>query len=692
MIRGFLHGNKGRRKCISCELSFDGIGLFIEEGAYTTLAAAVSILVVLTLSFSAVGAVWSLSRSGDVQTSADATALAGANVVSSYTTAARAIDASILSMSLAGLCLTGVGMIGLLIPGARVAAGNTIDTGVKMLRMRNEFAESASKGLQKVEASLPYLVAANSVNTCLGQNGDNMRYAGVAVAVPSSSASEFSALEGQKIDADALENQADALDDVAGKLEDAAEERAHANEAAWLCDCGREGMNMQERAASLSGLSAAENPDYASSITWNPNVALDRARAYYRWRYDNDTAVEPGDEGRADAAARHEFYGLALEYLEGAVVEEADGVCVARVRLLPKDAAEMSATRLYTDAIWPTTVSDDGLKLHYSLACTGAQEEETGPLVSLSAEGLQRCGYCEFSAANMGKVPAASTSISNGFEYHLRAFMLALEDYVNERNNELELERQTQSQAKNASNSFEDALATLASKRPRIAPPGRYGCVSTVISAAVDAPESLQTSFAELGELSCRGAVSAAVLAPDAATKENNLLSRFFSSFASGEEGGGAQGLVSDVMGLWGRLLVGYGDIQSSLNSALEGLTSKLNFFGLGKIGSWLNGAVDAAVKGLGIEPVDLSLMKPVLTDSANVLAHADNAALTDVQGALRKIPLGTTDPAALLQAIGAKAGDAIMNSSFTVAKIPLPSGKKIPLKIKLSDVVGGAS
>ena len=82
-----------------------GIDWFIdEEGAYTTVAAAVSILVVLTLLFSAITAVWTLSRAGDVQTSADATALAGANVVSSYHTTATVLDATILSLGLAGFC------------------------------------------------------------------------------------------------------------------------------------------------------------------------------------------------------------------------------------------------------------------------------------------------------------------------------------------------------------------------------------------------------------------------------------------------------------------------------------------------------------------------------------------------------------------------------------------------------------
>ena len=53
-----------------------GIDLFIEEGAYTTVASAVAMLMVLALLFSATLAVWSAGRSGDVQANADTTALA----------------------------------------------------------------------------------------------------------------------------------------------------------------------------------------------------------------------------------------------------------------------------------------------------------------------------------------------------------------------------------------------------------------------------------------------------------------------------------------------------------------------------------------------------------------------------------------------------------------------------------------
>ena len=70
-----------------------GIDLFLEDGAYTTLTSAVSILVILSLLFAIASGIWSMSRAGDTQVAADVTALAGANVVSSYHTAATVLDA-----------------------------------------------------------------------------------------------------------------------------------------------------------------------------------------------------------------------------------------------------------------------------------------------------------------------------------------------------------------------------------------------------------------------------------------------------------------------------------------------------------------------------------------------------------------------------------------------------------------------
>ena len=689
MAIGFLHGARRRHGPVRARRL--GVDAFIEDGAYTTLAAAVSILLVMVLLFSSTSAVWSMSRAGDTQAAADATAMAGANVVSSYHTAATVVDASILSLGLTGFVVTGVGLAATLVPGAQ-AAGQMVDAGVRIIKMRNEFASSTSRGLKTLEDALPWLVAANGARACSAQSSESVEFSGSAMAVPRESASEFPALEGSEIETEEIEAGADELDQAATDLARANEKAAQKKEAAWLVDCGREGANMQERAASLSGLSAAENPDYASSLTWEPMVALGRTRAYYRWRRDHDEPVGSGVEARADAAARHAFYTYACEEFADARVEEVDGRMAASVPMLPRNTEEVKGTRLYTDACWPSSYESQGLTLHFGSSCPGATGA-VGPslsLQSIDASAAHECEVCKFSVTDVGKAPAASTSIDNGYEYHLREFTRALQEYADARNEQLEQERRAKSKAQGVSDAFEDAISVLAGKRPRIAPPGRAGCVAMVASGEISADNVLSNPFAPTPELQRRGAVSAAVLAPDPATRENNVLSNFFSTVQERVGDRGAVGLIDDVMGLWGDLLISYGDLGEGLGDVMDGLLGGLDALGAGPLASWLSGRISGVVRGLGFEPVDLSCKKPVLTDSSNVIAQSDVAGLGDLQSALRSIPLGSTDPGAILQAAGYAVGERIYATEFTLASIPLPGGGSIPLTIRLGDLFKG--
>ncbi|MDO4437263.1 MAG: hypothetical protein Q4B77_04860 [Coriobacteriaceae bacterium] len=648
-------------------------------------------LMVLALLFSAAIAVWSAGRASDVQVSADASAMAGANVVSSYHTAATVVDASVLSLGLTGFAMAGVGLVGTLVPGAQAMSAKTIDSAIKILKMRNSFARSASRGLNTLEKSLPYLVAANATRACAAQSTDRSAYTGTALAVPAASASEFPAIDGDQIDVDGLEGAAGELEEVAADLARASEETARAKEQAWLADCGSDGRNMQERVGKLSGLPESLNPDFASSLTWEPNVALDRARAYYQWRYDNDAPEGSGVEARADAAARHAFYEFAMSELKDARVSEKGGKVTSTLELLPKNTEEMRATPLYTDASWPSSSEAGGLTLHFSASCPGATGP-SGPLLPLSAidsGGARECETCRFSIGDVGKVPAASTSIDNGFEYHLRAFTKALDSYVAARQQELDLEAKAKEQAGKAGDAFAEALSALSGKRPRIAPPGRYGCVAVVAASGSETPEEIDSEFAKAALVPERGAVSAAVLAPDEATRENNVLSAFFSSLEERAGADGPVGLIDGVMDLWGKLLVGYGDAADGLDSAFADLTAGLESWGLGPVASWLRDVLSGAVSALDIQPVDMRQKKPVLTDSSQVIARSDVPALGDVQALVRSLPVGATDPAALLQALGYEAGEYIASMEFTIAEIPLPGGGTIPLTIRLRDIVG---
>ena len=339
--------------------------------------------------------------------------------------------------------------------------------------------------------------------------------------------------------------------------------------------------------------------------------------------------------------------------------------------------------------MWPSSIEDVGVVLHYGDDCPGITGD-AGPMLSLAdieRGGAYECPVCQFTITDMGRVPAASTSIDNGFEYHLREFTVALDDYVACRNREIELERKTREEGEATGAAFEEVIEAIGGERPKVAPPGRYGCLALVTSGAATSPDSLDTDFSAQVELGERGAISAAVLAPDEATLENNVLASFFSSLKENAAAGGVAGVLDVVMDLWGALLVGYGAAGDGLSSIFDGLLGPDTV--LGPIGSVLRGALTSAIEGLGLEPVDMRLKKPVLTDTSNVIERSDISALSDMQGMLRRIPLGVTDPADLLEAVTYLSVDKVTSYEFTLAELDLPGGGTLPITIRLQDVMG---
>lgn len=715
MIHGLLHGIKrcllkvtrglaGRcRPRARCKrggfMGRAGIDLFIEDGAYTTLSSAVVILVVLTLLFSSTAAIWSMSRAGDTQAAADSGALAGANVVASYHTAATVVDASILSLGLAGFATIGTGLVAILIPGAELAAGDMVDTGIEIIKTRNKFAKSASKGLQKIETALPYLVAARATQAVSAQDTEGATYTGTALAVPRTSESDFVALEGSEISTDVIKDTSKDLERAVDELQKASEETTKAKERAWLADCGGSDPAsvgscscMWERARSLAKLSDIENPHYASSVTWEPQVALDRAKAYYRLRLANEAPQGSSVETKAESAARKAFYTYASAEVNRAYITEDGDRTTSYIPLLPRNTDEVRATELYTDAAWPTSTNDGKTYLHYGTSCPNYKKGTPGGLASVAAyDGQDKCNRCHFGVSSLGAVAAPSTSIENGFEYHFDEFKGALEDYVECRNKELELMRQTEDEADRAGNAFDEAIKALSGERPRIAPPGRNGVVALAVSGAISSPDELNSSFNTTVRLGDRGAISAAVLAPDDATAQNNVLSRFFSTLE--ERSGGVVGVLDGVMDVWGRLLVGYGDIQGSADELMDEMIDDLGggSGALSSIASWLGDTVSASVAALGLEPCDLRLRKPVLTDTANVIKSpgSDITGLSNAQDKLRSIPLGVTDPKALCEALEYQVERTVSGTVFTLAEIPLPGGGSIPLTVDVATLAG---
>ena len=642
-----------------------------DEGGFTTVAAAVSLLLSLTLVFASASAAWVSARSAEVQRVADAAAMAGVNVVARFSTIAQVTDACVLSMGLTGVVVYGGGLVASCVPGLTSTGLELCAAGGRILEARRSFASSAADGLARLEKALPALVVANSSSCVAANSEDGLSYAGCALPFPTTSASDFSALEADADDA--------RMGELSERMRAASTEAEEAKDAAddallrgWMADCGSQPYSLYERASSLAGLGDAANPYYASPESWTFGVALMRAREYYAARLAAAHVDGRTPEELTDAACRRAFYAYALERVRaGSWVELADG--------------ETRACELYTRRDWPCTTEGGSRTLHCSLACPGARGGASGnaSLQELEAGTVAPCDECRMDVGDLGRVAAASTSIENGFEHHWRIIVEASEDYEAARAELAEAERRTRELAEEGEDAFSDALEELSAERPSLCPPGAWGCVAVVARGeGAVVPTELTASFLESAELPAGSAVAAATLAPDEATAENNVLSRFLDSVSAGDSAIG--GALDGVTDLWSELLVGYGSAYGSVADAgsefLDGVDGVLG----GSVGSWLKGRLGEVMEGLGFDPVDMRLRKPVLTNTQDVLDKAGFERTSTVRSLVARLPDAAT-PYDFARAAGVllTGGE---GGSLTIAELEIPgTDVSIPLEVDLS-------
>ena len=289
---------------------------------------------------------------------------------------------------------------------------------------------------------------------------------------------------------------------------------------------------------------------------------------------------------------------------------------------------------------------------------------------------------------NLGRAAAASTSIENGFEHWWREFVEASKEYEAAKNEQVAARKRLKEKAKECFDVFRKARDALSVPRPRICPPGAWGCVAVVARGEGDAvPSELTSSFLTAAELPAGAAVSAAVLAPDPATAENNVLSSFFDGLSS--RGSLAGGVLDGVMTLWGRLMVAYGSAYESVGSAGGDFLDKLDGVLGGSVGSWLKSKISEAMHSLGLDPGDMRLRKPVLTNTQNVLAKAGYDRAQTVRSLVTSLP-DTGNVGDYLKAFGIWAAKEYGDEDFTVAELTVPGTDiKIPLKVNLAKLAG---
>lgn len=684
MTNGSTCGGSGRRP--ACALS----AFRDDEGGFTTVAVAVALMLSLTLVFAAASAGWVASRSSEVQRVADASALAGANAVAAFSTVAQVLDACVLSLGVTGMVVYGAGLVASCVPGLTAVGAQLCATGGQILEARRGFARSAASGLERLEAALPALVVANSAS-CVAANGeDGLSYVGCALPVPLESGSDFSAL---LVDADdaPLDGLSERMRDASLDAQEARERADEALERGWMADCGSRPHSLHERAGALAGLPSSANPHYPSCETWGFGVPLVRARAYYAARLANERVVGSTPEELTDAACRRAFYEYALGRVRsGSWAEHPDGTVEADLPLLPRNADETRATELYTRVAWPCTDEGGSRTLHSSLDCPGATGGPSGSasLAQLDAGAVSRCPQCQMDVGDLGRVASASTSIENGFEHHWRIIVEASEDYEAARDDLAAAEARTRELAEEGELEFERALEQLTTGRPTLRPPGAWGCVAVVARPeGTVVPTELTASFLSSAELPAGAAVSAATLAPDESTAENNVLASFFDSLSASDSVFG--GALDGVMELWGSLLVGYGSAHGRVAEVGEGFLDRLDGVMGGSVGAWLRDQLGGVMRDLGLEPVDMRLRKPVLTNSRDVLERGDVEQASAVRDLLSRLP-DSASVADLARAVGVTPPAALGEGGLTVAELPIPgTGVSIPLSVDLTGAGG---
>lgn len=668
-----------------------GIATFVrDDGGYTTIAVAVTLLLSLTLAFGLAAAEWGYARAADVQEVADACAMSGENCVAAFSTVAQVVDACVLSMGLTGVIVLGAGMIVAAIPGLQAAAPEILDAGNKILDARRDFAHSAAEGLERLETALPALIVANAASTAQANSTATISYTGVAVPYPLESGSNYSALE-DNLDGEAMQEAAEQLQEASSQKEAAMEQANEARERAWRADNVDDPYCMRSRAARLAGLGDAQNPYYASPTSWRFEYALRRARNYYASRSTTEAPEGSSPDELQRSRARAAFYEYAYKALSEATCEEGENTSISLPEL-PHNAQMVRETSLYTDVRWPCTEEGYGRTLHCSRSCPGATGASLG-LASLADidRGLaRRCDICQMDATAMGNVANASTNINNGFEHYWRIVVEASRDYQAAMDDAAEAEEAMQEAAEKSGDAFSAAIDVLAVDRPTLLPPGAYGCVGVAVRGEAEIPSTLTSAFLTSQTLPQGVATSGAVLAPDENTDGHNVLSSVFDGLGGGD-GSMLTGLLGGIGDLWGSLLVGYGSAYGSVSDVADSF-----FDGVGgvlgeRVALWMRAKVSQVIQAAGFEPADMRLRKPVLTNTQNILDAAGLSQGAQIRQFVQEMPTNATE---MVQACRENIGSLLGSSGeFTVAEVPIPGldGVSIPLTINLSQI-GGAS
>lgn len=611
--------------------SYGGIDAFRGRDGFTTFGAACAILVACSLAFACVWVARSQSRAAGVQAVADAAALAAENEVAEFVIAVRVADATLLSMSLTGLSLVGVGVACCCAPPTAAVGKGLIETGKNILVKRDDVARAAEKALSAAQEALP---AASQVQAqaVIQENASSLSGASVGLVelVPDEGEPLSVGTSSVSLDAaDAAQEQSDAIASAAEEASAAREEAQEALERGFLHDCGNApGYCMYERADTVAQMPSELNPLCHSVNTWSFDIALKRAQAYYPYRAAHERPESESVEECARSALRKNFYEFASEEVaRGHVLDDGDSVPDIVFPLLPKNTSEMKETALYTDKAYPVA----GGCLHAWDGCPEAQGgvEGFGSLAEQDAGSYGVCGACELDSVALGKVASASSSIENGFEYHYRKVAEAAEAYTEALGRAFPAESAVKDATQGVFGRIGAALDELGSCRIEAYPPGRFGSLAAV---TFDAQDQGDFSFFEgARNIGSFAATSSAVLAEDAS---ENVLSSLLDGVVD-DIGPPLSDAGPAVLSLWGSLIEGYSSGTEGLVEGVESLLESVPLIGSSGLGSWAAESLVGMLESAGLEPANTESPKPFIANTEHV-AERGNGPVASAIAALK--------------------------------------------------------
>ena len=585
--------------------------LFRDESGFTTLGAALAILLSCSLLFFGLWTSRSLSRAAGVQAVADSCALAAENEVSEFVLAVRAADATLLTLSLTGISLLGVGTVCCCVPGAQAAGLKFLDAGRAVLDKREDVARAEEAALNAAQKGL--VVAAQAqAQMVASENAETIGFDAIAyVELVPFDAPDISCGTGRSA-AHAVQVALDESASISEGAQAAEEAAVQANDAlreGWLADCGAYPEPcMRERAESLAGMGLAENPMASSVNTWSYSMAIKRAQTYYRLRAEFEAPGNSSVEERARSALRVRFYEYAQKEVDAAYeVEMPDGTIEVSIPILPR-----------------TTTKGDrfihrfGLSRFWWCFCTLGRMPAVAEIEGLRLDFRARFGaysICENAASTRhlwGQLLRRRLLSKTVLSTISEKVAESARDYERAKNEAVRASGEVRGSVGEVLDAIDEAIREAAGNRVEAYPPGRYGALAAL---AGDLGSEQGGSFFAGPDLGQFAAISASILIED----ENEDALAHLLDGVSEDIGPPLSDGGEVVLALWSGLLSAYGKGVEGVCDCVSGVLGSLPLVSAAGLGDWASDQLMELLDAAGLEPANAAAAKSVTSNTLPV-------------------------------------------------------------------------